>query len=117
MRSIEDIQENFKRGIIDLVILTLLEKEDMYPYQINQELQSRTKGVLTFYLSSLYTPIRRMLQNGEISERKVSAGERRYRNYYHMEENGRQYLAQLRREYANMMEGIALLNQDREESK
>lgn len=117
MRNLEDICENYKRGIIDLVILSLLEKEDMYPYQINQEVQKRSEELLHFYLTSLYPPIRRMLQNEEISERKVLAGERRYRNYYHIEEKGREYLQQLRQEYEAMSRGIALLNSSLEESQ
>ena len=109
MRNIEDIQENFKRGVIDLVILSLLEKDDMYPYQINQEIEKRTNGKLKFYVGSMYGPLRRMLENGEISERKVLAGERRFRNYYHIEQAGQEYLVLLRQEYQDLIDGIALL--------
>lgn len=110
MRNIEDIQENLKRGAIDLAILTLLAEGDMYPYQINQEIEKRTDGKLKFYVGSMYGPLKRMLENGEISERRVPAGERRFRNYYHMEEKGREYLAQLQREYHDLVRGIHMLS-------
>ena len=39
----EDIEENFKVGLLDLLILKLLSKEDMYGYQIKQEIYSSSK--------------------------------------------------------------------------
>lgn len=110
MRNIEDIQENFKRGLIDLVILTMLAEKDMYPYQIYQEIERRTDGKLKFYVGSMYGPLRRMMENGEISEHKELAGERRIRNYYHIEQAGRDYLSALQREYQDMIEGMVLLS-------
>ena len=116
MRNIEDIQENFKRGVIDLIILGLLEQEDMYPYQIHQEIERRSGDRLKFFVGSMYGPLRRMLENGEISERKVPVGPRRVRNYYHLEEAGVQYLNLLRREYFEMTEGMALIFQQKEDA-
>lgn len=109
MRNIEDVRENFKRGVIDLAILLLLEKEDMYPYQIGQEVQKRTQGKLQFFVGSMYGPLRRMMQHGEISEHTELAGVRRFRNYYHLEEKGRVYLKQLKEEYQTLSEGVQIL--------
>ena len=116
MRNIEDIQENFRRGVIDLAILLLLREGDKYPYQINQEIEARTNGKLQFFVGSMYGPLRRMMENGEISERKEIVGERRFRNYYHLEDKGLTYLHLLLREYENMSNGIALLVEKRKDT-
>ncbi|MBQ8356921.1 MAG: PadR family transcriptional regulator [Clostridia bacterium] len=116
MRNIEDIQENLKRGVIDLVILTLLTQGDMYPYQINQEIEKRTSGNLKFYVGSMYGPLRRMLENGEISERRELAGKRRFRNYYHIEQAGYDYLSILQKEYQDMIKGMTMLIQSTEDN-
>ena len=39
-----DIEENTRSGIVELLILQLLSEEDMYGYQIKQELAKRTDG-------------------------------------------------------------------------
>ena len=109
MRTVEDVRENFKRGVIDLAILLLLEKEDMYPYQINQEVEKRTDGKLQFFVGSMYGPLRRMMANGEITEHRELAGARRFRNYYHLEEKGRAYLRLLKQEYAMLAAGVEIL--------
>ena len=50
MKNVQDIQENFKRGVIDYVILLLLSEKDMYPYQISQEVEKRSHGKLKFFV-------------------------------------------------------------------
>lgn len=111
MKDIQDIQENFKRGIIDYVILLLLNETDMYPYQISQEVNARSRGKLNFFVGSMYGPIRRMVENNEITERRVVVGERRFRNYYHIEPAGKAYLAAMQKEYNSLITGIRHLAQ------
>ena len=36
------IWESLKRGTVDLLLLTLLHEEDMYGYQLSQELSNRS---------------------------------------------------------------------------
>lgn len=112
MKNVQDIQENFKRGVIDYVILLLLSEKDMYPYQISQEVEKRSHGKLKFFVGSMYGPIRRLMANNEITERREVVGERRFRNYYHMEEAGKEYLAALQKEYRDLISGIRYLTQD-----
>ena len=119
MKEVQDIQENFKRGIIDYVILLLLNEEDMYPYQISQEVTERSHGKLKFFVGSMYGPIRRMMANNEITERRVIVGERRFRNYYHIEPAGKEYLSAMQKEYNDLIAGIRYMVQstDKHEGK
>ena len=49
----KDIEENFKVGLIDLLILKLLSKEDMYGYQLKQELLSQSNNSIEIKEGSL----------------------------------------------------------------
>ncbi len=103
MKEVQDIQENFKRGVIDYVILLLLNEKDMYPYQISQEVTERSRGKLKFFVGSMY--------GHEITERRVIVGERRFRNYYHIEPAGKEYLNAMQKEYNDLIAGIRYMAQ------
>ena len=38
------VSENLKRGVTELVLLSLLAQRDMYGYEMSQELQARSGG-------------------------------------------------------------------------
>ena len=43
----EPTQGNYRRGVMSLVILSLLKREDMYGYQLVQETERASGGKLT----------------------------------------------------------------------
>lgn len=88
----EDIEENVRSGIVELLILNLLCERDMYGYEIRQELCDRTNGAYLMKEGSLYGPLYRMVNRNLISGDKRMAGEKRFRVYYHIEDAGREYL-------------------------
>lgn len=100
------INENLRRGTIDLLLLTLLQEEDMYGYQLSQQLARRSGGLYTMTEGSMYPSLYRMLKKGMISDRRVIVGKRRARVYYHLEPAGEAYLENIRTEYLSMNEGI-----------
>lgn len=100
------LSENVKRGSVELLLLTLLQKEDMYGYQLAQELESRSGGRYSLQESSMYPILYRMMDKGLISDKQVLVGKRRTRVYYHLEDKGREYLTQIRAEYLTLCKGI-----------
>lgn len=100
------LSENVKRGSVELLLLTLLQNEDMYGYQLAQELESRSGGRYSLQESSMYPILYRMMDKGLISDKQVLVGKRRTRVYYHLEDKGREYLAQIRMEYLTLCKGI-----------
>lgn len=100
------LSENVKRGSVELLLLTLLQSEDMYGYQLAQELESRSGGRYSLQESSMYPILYRMMDKGLISDKQVLVGKRRTRVYYHLEDKGREYLAQIRMEYLTLCKGI-----------
>ena len=102
----DNAQNSFRRGVLSLVILSLLKQEDMYGYQLVQETQRQSGGLLTTQEGSLYPVLYRLLDEGYISDRKVLVGKRMQRVYYHLEENGEQHLDKLIQEYQDTTQGI-----------
>lgn len=109
MALIGDIQENFKRGTLEMLILKLLSERDMYGYEMKSELETRSGSLLTIKDGSLYGPLYRLIGKNYISEHKELAGARRVRVYYHLEPLGYDYLNLLTEEYDKISDGVKLV--------
>lgn len=86
------LRKNIKCGLVEFLILALLTAEDMYGYRIKTELAVRTNNAIIVKEGALYGPLYRMEQRKLISSRKELVGEKRFRNYYHIEPPGKEYL-------------------------
>ena len=100
------ITEGLKRGTVELMLLTLLKDEDMYGYQLSQELEIRSKGLFLLQEGSMYPTLYRMLEKGLVSDRIEKVGKRRTRVYYHIEPRGSEYLKTIKREYCSLNRGV-----------
>lgn len=98
-------QMSFRRGVMSLVILGLLKKEDMC-YQLVQETERRSGGRIVTQEGSLYPVLYKLVDQGLISDRKVLVGRRMTRVYYHLEPAGEQRLEELVREYEEVTKGV-----------
>jgi PadR family transcriptional regulator PadR len=109
---------NFKRGFLPLIILSLLSQEDMYGYQLVQEMGRRSDGEYTLTESTLYPVLYRLEDKKFISSRRQLIGKRRVRVYYRIEPAGKEYYSAIRQEYLTSMRGIMrILNESGWESK
>lgn len=102
----DNAQQSFRRGVMSLVILALLKREDMYGYQLVQETANSSGGKLTTQEGSLYPVLYRLLDQGMISDHKVQVGKRMTRIYYHLEPAGDARLKELIQEYKDITQGI-----------
>lgn len=101
----EDVQENIKCGLVEILILSLLTTQDMYGYRIKSELAERTNNAIIVKEGSLYGPLYRMEERGLISSYKQLVGEKRFRNYYRIEAAGREYLEYAVKEFQFIFSG------------
>ncbi|GHU83671.1 PadR family transcriptional regulator [Clostridia bacterium] len=99
------ISENLKKGTSELLILYLLEQEEMYGYQLAQELRERSNGLFVMPEGSLYPTLYRLIEKGVISDRQEIVG-KRLRKYYRLEESGKEYLESIIEEYRAINTGI-----------
>ena len=101
-----DLEENLKRGILEMLILKMLSIEDMYGYQMINEMKERGKGLIDIKEGSLYGPLYRLVEKKFISETRVLVGKRRTRVYYHLEPSGHEYLKVVENVYSKITEGV-----------
>lgn len=102
-------QNNFRRGVMSLVILSLLKREDMYGYQLVQETEASSGGRIVTQEGSLYPVLYKLLDQGLISDHRVQVGKRMTRIYYHLEPAGEARLEELIAEYRTITEGIFMI--------
>ena len=102
----DNTQASYRRGVMSLVILALLKREDMYGYQLVQETARSSGGNLTTQEGSLYPVLYRLVDQGLISDKKVQVGKRMTRIYYHLEPAGEVRLAELIAEYEAITAGV-----------
>lgn len=105
-------QNSFRRGIMSLVLLSLLHKEDMYGYQLVQETKQLSGGRIQTQEGSLYPVLYKLQEKGYISDRKVQVGKRMTRVYYHLEPEGFAYLQTLKAEYEVISTGLQMIMED-----
>ena len=97
---------NFQRGVASIVILSLLKRQDMYGYQLVQETELSSNGLIVTQEGSLYPVLYKLLDQGYVSDYRVQAGKRMTRIYYHLEPAGAEYLQALIRDYEAVHQGV-----------
>lgn len=102
-------QSNFRRGVMSLVLLALLKREDMYGYQLVTETQRLSEGRIVTQEGSLYPVLYKLEDQGLISSRRVPVGKRMNRVYYHLEPAGEQRLKDLIADYKSVARGVLLI--------
>ena len=100
--------ESFKRGTVDLVVLSVLLERDMYGYEIVKTVKEKSGGKYEIPLGTLYPVLYRFIENGYLSDRDEIVN-KRLRKYYHLEEKGKDFYAELLCEYRKISEGVNLI--------
>ena len=95
----------FKRGTVELAVLSVLQKEELYGYQIVQKITQLSNGQFVFPLGTLYPVLYRFVENGYVSDRDAVVNGR-LRKYYRLEECGLEYYQSLLAEYRTTAEGL-----------
>lgn len=102
----ENASISYRRGVMSLVILSLLKREDMYGYQLVQETERSSSGRIVTQEGSLYPVLYRLQEQGYISDYRIMVGRRMTRVYYHLEPSGEAHLQDLIREYTSVTQGV-----------
>ncbi|OLR55986.1 hypothetical protein BHK98_07890 [Hornefia porci] len=99
-------RSSFKMGTVEMLVLYLLEKKDLYGYQLTNLIREISEGDVDMQESTLYPTVYKLREKGYLSEREVIVGKRRLRVYYHLEDSGRERLADLLEDYRQITRGI-----------
>ena len=102
-----NLETTLKKATIEMLLLNLLKEQDMYGYQLSQELKKRSYGLYTILEGSMYPILYRLNDSGYISFFEKKVGRRQTRIYYHLEDNGLMYLDNLQtsfQQYVNLIQ-------------
>src|SRR5919199_5920984 len=100
------LTDALKKGSTEFLILSLLEAEPRHGYELQKLIESRSRGVLTFNVASLYPLLYKMEDRGWIVGRWVEkAGERR-RRFYKLTAAGRAALDAQRESWREFVTAI-----------
>lgn len=90
------LERELKRGSTELLILALLAERQRHGYEINQLIESRSNGAISFHSASLYPTLYRLEGRGLIEGRWIERAGQRRRRYYRLTRAGRAALAEQR---------------------
>lgn len=96
----------FINGITELLILSILSAHDSYVYEITKTIENNSNGLLSISQNTIYTATYKLQNEGKISEYSKLVGKRRTRIYYHIEQEGDDYLKELKENYHQMITGV-----------
>ncbi len=103
------LTDDLKKGSAEFLILSLLQAQPRHGYELQKLIESRSRGVLTFNVASLYPLLYRMEEDGWIVGRWVEkAGERRKR-FYTLTAAGRRALEAQRASWREFVTAINLV--------
>jgi DNA-binding PadR family transcriptional regulator len=85
------------KGSVELLILSILEEEELYGYEIAKRIEGRSARLLSFRRSSIYPILARMEDRGWVSRRWTR--DKRKRCFYNLTEAGSDALEQQRVEW------------------
>lgn len=102
-----------KKGVLDMLVLKLLEKDQKYGYQLISELKEKSGEMFVLKEGTLY-PILYRLEDDGLVESCWSGpkGKQMARKYYQITEQGKAALGEIRELWMKMSDGIRRIMQE-----
>ncbi|MGN1421072.1 MAG: PadR family transcriptional regulator [Eubacterium sp.] len=93
------------KGSTSILVLSILEKEDMYGYKIIRELEIRSENAFEMSEGTLY-PILHALEKEKCLTSYWQEFDGRNRKYYHITEKGKKLLADKKNEWKDFSTNV-----------
>lgn len=93
------VEEEWKKGSAELLILSLLEDQQRHGYEIAKLIEVRSGGALHFHVASLYPLLYRLEKRSWIQGRWVEKSSQRRRRYYRLTAAGQRVLVLQRKKW------------------
>src|SRR4030043_532509 len=97
------------KGSSNSLLLSLLEQQPMYGYQIVKELEARSQGYFKFKEGTLYPALHRLEKSGLISSKWQMLSNGRQRRYYSITAKGQAKLVQEKTQWLDFLTGVSLI--------
>ncbi|MBD7985539.1 helix-turn-helix transcriptional regulator [Sporosarcina sp. Sa2YVA2] len=95
----------FKKGVLNLCVLVLLDKQDRYGYELVQKISDQ----ISISEGSVYPLLRRLTKEGYFTTYLQESTEGPPRKYYKLTDVGRTYLHEQVKEWKLFSEGVNTL--------
>lgn len=92
----------FKKGVLNLCVLVLLDKQDRYGYELVQKISDR----IAISEGAVYPLLRRLTKEGYFSTYLQESTEGPPRKYYSLTDAGRTYLHEQLEEWKSFTHGV-----------
>lgn len=92
----------FKKGVLNLCVLVLLDKKDRYGYELVQKISDQ----ISISEGSVYPLLRRLTKEGYFTTYLQESTEGPPRKYYRLTDLGRTYLQEQLKEWKSFTEGV-----------
>lgn len=107
-------ESQMKKGMLDMLVLKLLEKEPKYGYQIISELKEKSGDRFVLKEGTLYPILYRLEDDGLIlSQWQQSSGKKVPRKYYQITADGRSSLLEIFTLWRELSSAAAQIMEDR----
>lgn len=93
-----NIERELLRGTTSLLVLSILENEDMYGYQMIKKVKLKSENVFEFQEGTLYPILHKLEEEGLISSYWDESTEKR-RKYYSITKKGQKQLKSKKQEW------------------
>ena len=103
------LEREWMRGAAPLAVLTLLDRREMYGYELVESLERNSGGVLTMGQSTVYPLLYNLEARGHVKSVWRSAPTGRKRKYYGLTPAGRVWLEAQRSQWKKLVEAMGLL--------
>lgn len=103
--NIQNFEAQFKRSTTQLLVLCLLERQEMYAYDIIRETLALSNNL--YKMPLLYNVLNKLEMDGYvIQSRREISDDNRIRVYYKITDSGRQYLEALKDSYLKLSDCV-----------
>ena len=100
-----NIDRELLRGSTNLLILSVLEKENLYGYQMIKKLKMKSENVFEFQEGTLYPILHKLEADGAISSYWDETGSKK-RKYYTITKEGKKHLKDKKEEWETYRDGV-----------
>lgn len=107
MKLKDKYESQMKKGVLDMLVLKLLEENEKYGYQIIQELKEKSNDRFLLKEGTLYPILYRLEDDNYIESRwSEPQGKRVPRKYYILTENGRTALREIKALWMDITQNV-----------
>ncbi|HEM45541.1 MAG TPA: PadR family transcriptional regulator [Alphaproteobacteria bacterium] len=103
------LEREWTRGAAPLAVLTLLERREMYGYELVEALERDSGGILALGQSTVYPMLYNLEGKGHVKAVWREAPNGRRRKYYQATQAGRRWLESQRSQWAELVEAMTSL--------